>query len=103
MSFGPSSLAASSSCFLNRNGILRRKPFERTSEPNLCENARKLGRTSPSNRKSELSVSFRSTERVGVKRLPCRNFELRYLKPNQPQHTKLLPVWMREDNTKDKQ
>jgi hypothetical protein len=39
----------------------------------------KLGRSSRSNRKSEPPESVRSAVTVVVKRLPCRNFELRYL------------------------
>ena len=53
--------------------------FERASEPNLSEKAAELERISRSDRKSELPVSFRITERVVTKRLPCRNFGLRYL------------------------
>jgi hypothetical protein len=43
----------------------------------LSEKAAKQERSSQSNRKSELPVSFRSTKRIVVKRLTCRNFELR--------------------------
>jgi hypothetical protein len=45
------------------------RPCRRNSVKRVCR--------SRSNRKSELPVSVRSTVRVVVKRLPCRNFELR--------------------------
>ena len=63
---------------IRRNSLPRTS--ESTSEPNLSETAAKQGCSSRLNRKSEIPVSVRSTVRVVVKRLPCRNFELRYLK-----------------------
>src|SRR5208282_3838260 len=63
---------------IRRNSLPR--TAESTSEPNLSETAAIQGCSSRLNRKSEIRVSVRSTVRVVVKRLPCRNFELRYLK-----------------------
>ena len=53
--------------------------FERNSESNVSDKPHKLTAVSPLNQKSELPASFRGKE-VVVKRVRCRNFELRYLK-----------------------
>jgi hypothetical protein len=54
--------------------------FERNSESNVSDKPQKLRRSSRLNQKSELPASFRGKEKVVVKRVRCRNFELRYLK-----------------------
>jgi hypothetical protein len=56
------------------------RAFERISEPELSEKTSKPWTYFAVKLKKRTSKSLHSTERVAAMRLPCRNFDLRYLR-----------------------